>query len=135
MRTEQQILSRLQEMEANFMQKLQDVQTAIRVLNNLSMVDDPEPDSPVNTEPGADIPVNTTPARTFADRFCANPNCGDKFTPTHSRQVFCKKDCNPKLFKKKLSKSQNQNDKFYKDMKKHARVLPEETTSMPNLTD
>lgn len=102
-------MDELQTLESELQQQLSDVQTAIRVLKKLTQESTTQT-VPVHPDIIAPELVTTEKEKShpvkgkgyYKYRFCANPNCGDKFTPSNSRQIFCQKSCNPNFYKKKL---------------------------------
>ena len=128
MKTELEILTDLQDLAQDLQNRLTVIHSAIVALNaNIPMVGiDTSPistkisgkeyfrENPFPPFEGEKVGFKMSPAETITHPDIIPPvkrnyhfhkkaceGCGEKFTPTHNRQMFCKPECNPVAIKKK----------------------------------
>lgn len=130
MKTETEIIHALEELKKSYQIKLKNIDTAITCISTASMIVDAvqrchdkqvksKLKSPVVSPAGdvkSQLPVPPPPVtnkmdkqkRTFAEKTCEN--CGIPYMPTHNKQRFCQKQCNPKVSPKGLYPQHQEND-------------------------
>ena len=112
MKTETEIILALEDLKRAYQLKLKNIETAITCISTASMIVDAVSRCHAKNKKYnfQTVPPPTTigisertvkegnQKRKFGEKKCEA--CGDPFLPTHNKQRFCKKECNPNVAKK-----------------------------------